>query len=91
MTLLFLAILFSRYFICLFFDKFSSNKTPGNVTHRLFRNRVFFNAGRGDRIVRFLPDLLNNESLVFPTFKDSLVPNHQVRTWCDLNNDVRKR
>ena len=78
-----------------FHDKFSFNKTPG-IFIVLTRSKLcffIFNAGRGERILCFLPDLLNNVNLVFPTFKDSLVRNHQVWTCCDssFTRGARKR
>ena len=59
--------------MCSFHDKFSSNKTPRNlIVLTLPISRLFiFNVGRGEGMLYVLPDLWNNENLVFPTFSDS--------------------
>ena len=74
MSPLFLAILFSRYFMRSFHDKLSSNKAPRNlIVLALSISWMFvFNVGRWERILYFLRNLWNNENLVFPTFSDSL-------------------
>ena len=71
----FLAILFSRYFMRSFYDKFSSNKTPRNliVSALLISWFFIFNEGKGEGMLYFLPDLWNNENLVFPALSDSLL------------------
>ena len=63
-----------RYFMCSFHDKFSSNKTPRIfILLTLLISWLFiFNTGREEGMLYFLPDLWNNENLVFPTFSDSL-------------------
>ena len=81
MSPLFLAILFSRYFMCSFHDKLSSNKAPRNlIVLALSISWMFvFNVGRWERILYFLRNLWNNENLVFPAFSDSLfAENHTL-------------
>ena len=60
--------------MCSIHDKLSSNKTPRNfIVLTLSISWLFiFNVGRGERMLNLLPDLWNNENLVFPTFSDTL-------------------
>ena len=67
--------------MCSFHDKLSSNKTPRNfIVLTLSISRLFiFNIGRWEGMLYFLPDLWNNENLVFPTFSDNLfAENHSL-------------
>ena len=78
MNPMFLALLFLRYFMCSFHEKISSNKTSRNfiVLTLLISWLFIFNVGRGEGMLYFLPDLWNNENLVFPTLSDSLFAEH---------------
>ena len=75
MSLMFLAILFSRSFMRSFYDKYSSNKTPRNLIESTLLISLFFifNIGKGEGMLYFFPDLSNNENLVFPAFSESLL------------------
>ena len=64
--------------MCSFHDKFSSNKVT-EIFHGInsFDIVIIFNISRGKGMLHFLPDLLNNEDMVFPTLIDSLFAENQ--------------
>ena len=68
--------------MCSIHDKLSSNKTQRNfIVLTLSISWLFiFNVGTwGGGDAAFLPDVWNNENLVFPTFSDSLFAgNHSL-------------
>ena len=84
----FLAILFSRYFMRSFYDKFSPNKAPRNLIESTLLISWFFifNIGKGEGMLYFLADLWSNENLDFPARSDNfLVENYSL---VDLNQFI---
>ena len=70
-----------KIFYVFFPWKLSSNKTPRNfiVLTLLISWLFIFNVGRWEGMLYFLPNLWNNENLVFPAFSDSLLAeNHSL-------------
>ena len=94
MSPIFLAILFSRYFMCSFHNKLSCNETARNfIVLTLSISWLFIsNVGRKEEMLYFLPDLWNNEKLVFPILSTSLsVENHSltlINSWLTVFNNV---
>ena len=73
--------LISRYLLCSFHDKFSSNMTPRNliVSTLLITWLFVFSVSKGEGMLYFLSDLWNNENLVFPALSGSLLSeNHSL-------------
>ena len=71
----FLAILFSRYFMRSFYDKFSSNKTPRNLieSNLLISWFFIFNVVKGEGMLYFFVWFMEQWILVFPALSDSLL------------------